>query len=102
MVRCRCPGADEPGNIKKSICRRREYRVKRMLGIGTCIVGMLLVVFGIMKMNENTTVSIIGGADGPTSIFVAGKLNGNLPIALIIIGVVLLVAAVVAFFKRRH
>ena len=38
-------------------------------------------------MKENTAVSIIGGADGPTSVFVAGKLNGELAIISILIGI---------------
>lgn len=50
-----------------------------------------------MKVKENTAVSIIGGADDPTSVFVAGKLNGNSAVKLIIIGIVLLVVAVIAF-----
>ncbi|MFR2835491.1 MAG: oxaloacetate decarboxylase [[Clostridium] nexile] len=77
--------------------------MKKVLGIGSCIVGLLLVVFGsIMKMKENTDVSIIGGVDGPTSVFVAGKLNSDLAIILILIGIVLLVIAVIAYLKRKH
>lgn len=77
--------------------------MKKVFWIIPCIVGMLFVGFeGIMKVKENTAVSIIGGADGPTSIFVAGKLNGNLAFELIIIGIVLLGVAVIAFFKRKH
>lgn len=77
--------------------------MKKVFWIIPCIVGMLFVGFeGIMKVKENTAVSIIGGADGPTSIFVAGKLNGNLAFELIIIGIVLLGVAGIAFFKRKH
>lgn len=77
--------------------------MKKVFWIVICIVGILFVIFGgIMKVKENTAVSIIGGADGPTSVFVAGKLNDNLVITFIIIGIVLLVVAVIAFFKRKH
>lgn len=55
-----------------------------------------------MKLKENTAVSIVGGADGPTAVFVAGKLNDNLTFILIVIGIVLLGVAVIAFFKRKH
>ncbi|HBG0145896.1 MAG: oxaloacetate decarboxylase [Faecalimonas umbilicata] len=54
------------------------------------------------EKKENTIVSIIGGADGPTAVFVAGKLNGNLTFILIVIGIVLLGVAVIAFCKRKH
>ena len=77
--------------------------MKKVFWIVPCIVGMLFVIFwGIMKVKENTAVSIIGGADGPTSVFVAGKLNGNSAVKLIIIGIVLLVAAVIAFFSKNN
>ena len=43
--------------------------MKKVFWIIPCIVGMLFVGFeGIMKVKENTAVSIIGGADGPTPI----------------------------------
>ena len=39
----------------------------------------LAALFGIvLKLKENTAISIIGGADGPTSIYVAGKIS-NIP-----------------------
>ena len=48
-----------------------------------------------LKMNNNA-IAIIGGADGPTSVFVAGKLNSVLvSILLIAIGVVMLIVAII-------
>ena len=77
--------------------------MKKVLGIGSCIVGLLLVVFGgLMRIKENTAVSIIGGADGPTSVFVAGKLNGELAIISILIGIMAVVMGVSLYLKRKH
>lgn len=77
--------------------------MKKVLGIGSCIVGLLLVVFGgLMRMKENTAVSIIGGADGPTFVFVAGKLNGELAIISILIGIMAVVMGVSLYSKRKH
>lgn len=77
--------------------------MKKVLGIGSCIVGLLLVVFGgLMKMKENTAVSIIGGADGPTSVFVAGKINGELAIISILIGIMAVIMGVILYLKRKH
>ena len=57
---------------------------KRFWIIGVCAV--LLLIAGIIIYNrvhitvdrseDGTSVSIIGGADGPTSVFIAGKLGG--------------------------
>ena len=49
--------------------------MKKILGIVAGIVGIISVIVGVaLKMNNNA-IAIIGGADGPTSVFVAGKLN---------------------------
>ena len=50
--------------------------MKKGIGIISCIIGILLAVIGVvMKVKGNMAVSIIGGADGPTSVFDAGKLK---------------------------
>ena len=48
------------------------------------------------------TIAIIGGVDGPTSVFVAGKLNSVLvSILLIAIGVVMLIVAIIFYFLKK-
>ena len=77
--------------------------MKKILGIGACVIGILFVILGgIMKAKENTAISMIGGADGPTVVLVAGKLDGILAIILLGVGIVLLVIAVIAYLKRKH
>ena len=77
--------------------------MKKRLGIIAGILGILLAVIGIvLKQKENIAVSVIGGADGPTSIFIAGKLNGDNFIFMIIVGIILLILAGVIFYKRKH
>ena len=74
--------------------------MKKRLGIIAGILGIVLAVIGIvLKQKENTAVSVIGGADGPTSIFIAGKLNF---IFMIVVGIILLILAGVIFYKRKH
>ena len=77
--------------------------MKKILGIGACVIGILFVILGgIMKAEENKVVSMIGGADGPTVVLVAGKLNDILALILLGVGIVLLVVAVIAYLKRKH
>ena len=94
--------------------------MKKRLGIIAGILGIVLAVIGIvlkqivffvvfvfgsavvLKQKENTAVSVIGGADGPTSIFIAGKLNGDNFIFMIVVGIILLILAGVIFYKRKH
>lgn len=79
--------------------------MKKILGIVAGIVGIISVIVGVaLKMNNNAiAIAIIGGADGPTSVFVAGKLNSVLvSILLIAIGVVMLIVAIIFYLKRKR
>lgn len=54
-------------------------------------------------MGNNTAVSIIGGADGPASIFIAGKI-GNSAVIYIVTDLCIIATAALGMFavKRRH
>lgn len=45
-------------------------------------------------------ISVIGGADGPTSVFIAGKVGTDFWIALIAAGIVIAGIAVLIWKKR--
>ena len=76
--------------------------MKKILGIVAGVVGIISVIVGVaLKMNNNA-IGIIGGVDGPTSVFVAGKLNSVLvSILLIAIGVVMLIVAIIFYFLKK-
>ena len=68
--------------------------MKKRLGIIAGILGIVLAVIGIvLKQKENTAVS---------SIFIAGKLNVDNFIFMIVVGIILLILAGVIFYKRKH
>lgn len=50
---------------------------------------------------ENRAVTIIGGADGPTSIFLAGKVGNGIGIIEIIIGIVILIIGFVIIWLKK-
>lgn len=63
--------------------------MKKCFGIVAGILGIVLAIIGVvLKQKENAAVSLIGGVDGPTSIYIAGKLNGDSLGFLIIIGII--------------
>lgn len=75
--------------------------MKKGIGLLLLISGALSITMSIIfKIKKVAAVSIIGGADGPTSIFVAGKLGGNVIAAGIIIGIVLLAAGIFVIRKK--
>ena len=71
--------------------------MSKKTGIIALITGVIVVAVGIItKIKENQALSVIGGADGPTAIFVAGKVgtpwyegitNG---VIVIVIGVIII------------
>lgn len=82
--------------------------VKKILSIAAVIVGVLSVIIGVapmiigavLEVQVANTVGIIGGADGPTSVFVAGTLGAGSVIIEIVIGILLVGAGIWGLRKR--
>ena len=75
--------------------------MKKILVIVAGIVGLIFVIIGAALKINNNAISVIGGVDGPTSVFVATKLNSSSVSMFIVIGVILLVAAIYFYLKRK-
>lgn len=56
----------------------------------------------ISKEKGNKSVSIIGAEDGPTSVFLAGKIGRDYSVFAFIIGIIFLIIAGVIYFKHKH
>ena len=64
--------------------------MKKTIAIILGVMGLVLAVFSaILKWKKQMSVSIIGGADGPTSIFLAGKVGNDFSVAGIVVGILL-------------
>lgn len=75
--------------------------MKKILVIVAGIVGLIFIIIGAALKINNNAISVIGGVDGPTSVFVATKLNSSSVSMFIVIGVILLVAAIFFYLKRK-
>ena len=75
--------------------------MKKILVIVAGIVGLIFVIIGAALKINNNAISVIGGVDGPTSVFVPTKLNSSSVSMFIVIGVILLVAAIFFYLKRK-
>ena len=71
-----------------------------LLGIIAVLIGTVVVAVTILTRRAHS-VSIIGGADGPTSIFLAGKVDPTSLVLGIVLGAVLLVVGVILVVKNR-
>ena len=75
--------------------------MKKIHGIVLAIIGIIAALFGIvLRLKENTAISIIGGADGPTSIYVAGKIS-NIPVIISIVLLVIGVFVMIRNYKKK-
>ena len=80
--------------------------MKKAIGITLSVIGIIMAAISLVfKVNEQISVtksvSVIGGADGPTSIFVAGKIGGTPAITGIIVGIVLLAIGIFIFASKK-
>lgn len=72
--------------------------MKKIVAAVVMILGLILAVSGIQwKMKGSASIAVIGGADGPTSIFVARKVGDGMTVGMMAIGVLLIVAGVVIY-----
>ena len=76
--------------------KTKDYDNLKRYGIMYLLLNILRRIYTFALQN-GMSVSVIGGADGPTSIFIAGKVGGVssivylLSLVLILIGVIILV-----------
>ncbi|MDO5406289.1 MAG: oxaloacetate decarboxylase [Eubacteriales bacterium] len=69
--------------------------MKKWTAVLAGLAGAALVIAGIiMKIRKMASIAIIGGADGPTSVFLAGKVGGGFSISVIAVGIVLLLIVI--------
>lgn len=76
--------------------------MKKTMAIILGVIGLVLAGFSaILKWKKQMSVSIIGGADGPTSIFLAGKIGNDFSVAGIVVGILLLVIAGLLMLRKK-
>ena len=77
-----------------------------MKKVGRIILGILVAIAGVLWIavtlytTKPHSYTIIGGADGPTSIFLAGKYGAGTIITAVISGLVLAVAGILLIVKK--
>lgn len=81
--------------------------MKKIGGLAAGIGGITLIATAIrFRLKKRMAIAVIGGADGPTSVFIAGKLGVHtfkmlFIMGLFIAGLILLVLGIVWILKGR-
>ena len=75
----------------------------KKFGAGMIALSIIVFITGlIMKMKQRAAIGIIGGADGPTSVFIAGKVPEGLEIMGIFCGILLLGAGLYLIYRKNR
>jgi len=79
--------------------------MKKIISIILIIVGIITTSIGAVtlfcaKSDVASSISIIGGADGPTTIFIAGKI-GRQMFGVIIVGIVIFVIGLLLSLLKK-
>ena len=80
--------------------------MKKIVGIALTVIGIVTIAISlIFKVHEQMTVarsiSIIDRADGPTSVFIAGKIGGTSIFIGVIVGIVLLAVGIFMIVRKK-
>lgn len=75
--------------------------MKKVVGGIITVIGLVLAITGIVTKAKGVTSIVIGGADGPTSVFIAGKVGNGFGLGTIFAGVILVIAGVMTFIKSK-
>lgn len=80
--------------------------MKKMISSISAIVGVILLIIGIIaNKNVGRTISksvVIKGANGPTSVFIAGKVRKSTVFLSIATGVIFLITAIIMFASKKE
>lgn len=77
--------------------------MKKLMVVISAVIGFLLIGWGVnLKMNNSVAISIIGGADGPTSVFIAGKIGDGMIGGIILGGVIFTGLAIIIIRNNTH
>ena len=82
---------------------QRKRMIKRIAGGGAlCIVGVCVLLYALKLFMTHTWTFMIPGSDGPTAVFVAGRI-GNFPPAVIgVIGAVALILGITGIIRANN
>ena len=80
--------------------KTKDYDNLKKYGIMYLILNFVRRIY-TFAMQKGMSVSIIGGADGPTSIFLAGKVGGSMIAYLASLVVILIGVGIVIYLKKK-
>lgn len=75
--------------------------MKKVIGVLLALTGTIMAAIGLWIKMKGQMSMVIGGADGPTSIFIAGKVGKGPLLIEIGAGIVLVLAGVFMILRKK-
>ncbi len=72
----------------------------KWISVFTGLVGSILIIAGAL-FTRNKAITVIGGADGPTSVFIAAKPSPVTSTVLLVTGIIIILGTIIIVFKNR-
>ncbi len=83
--------------------KKRDFIVTVCCSIlGAVGVGLVLLGTYLYRWKQNVAISLVGGADGPTSVFIAAKINPAVYFIVIGLGAAVVLGAAIWLFRKRR
>lgn len=87
----------------------QNVKMKKVISIIAIITGSLvllsvavpMIIGAVLESQASSSVGIIGGADGPTAIMVAGTIGAGSVIIEIVIGILLIIGGILGLKKCK-
>lgn len=74
----------------------------KLISVIAGMAGLVVVCLGVfLKVRGMGAISVIGGADGPTSIFIAGRVGSGLSVDMIVVGIIMIAAGIFIYKWKR-
>lgn len=74
----------------------------KKFGIGIIALSIIVFITGMsMQIKQRASIAIIGGADGPTSVYIAGRVPDRLGVMGIICGLLLLFLGIYLIVRKK-
>jgi transcriptional regulator with XRE-family HTH domain len=82
---------------------QREFQRKKILrGLILSILGIGVIVFCVYVHLKNGLRIVMGGADGPTSVFLVGKIGISHPVIGVLIGCLLIIIGIITIIRTKN
>ena len=79
----------------------QEGMIYKLCMVALVIPNVINILFLYKSMTAGITYSIIGGADGPMAIFIAGSVGNGVPLAVLLgVSAILIMIGIIKFVKK--